>query len=213
MPVETLLLATRSGGKLHELGPLIEAAGFRAASLDGCGIAPSSEEESIEAFGTFEENARAKANYFRARATGYPDIAVLADDSGLAVDALGGAPGVRSKRWAMHTPHASEGLTLDEANNRALLDALAGATDRRAKYVCVAAIAWEGGDVRARGECTGRVLLRARGAGGFGYDPLFLSDELGVTFAEATREEKARVSHRARAVRAVLAQFALRASR
>ncbi|MFI5310182.1 MAG: non-canonical purine NTP pyrophosphatase [Gemmatimonadales bacterium] len=227
-----LLVATRSAGKMLELAPMIEAAGFRPLSLREMMIAPSADEDAIEVFDSFEENALAKALYFRARSGG---IAVLADDSGIAVEALGGAPGVRSKRWSAEA--SAEGdvplswsdprsrapveawpepefvggmLTLDAANNRALLRALEGAPNRRAKYVCVAVIAWVDGEAIARGECAGIVLHAERGAGGFGYDPLFLSDELGKTFGEATREEKERVSHRGRAVHAALAEFARR---
>jgi XTP/dITP diphosphohydrolase len=213
-----LLVATRNAGKLFELVPMIEAAGLRPLSLNESGIAPSPDEEALERFDTFEENALAKARYFFARSDG---VAVLADDSGLVVEALGGAPGVRSKRWSStlsSEAHAAADaqerpLSIDAANNRALLDALARAPDRRAKFVCVAAIAWKGGTVNARGEILGRIVARDRGSHGFGYDPLFFSDELSKTFGEATREEKAHVSHRARAVRAVLDAFAESARR
>jgi XTP/dITP diphosphohydrolase len=216
-----LLVATRNAGKLSELVPMIEAAGSRPLSLDECGIAPSPDEDAIERFDTFEENAMAKARYFFARSGGG---AVLADDSGLVVEALGGAPGVRSKRWsstlsgdAAYARSAAREeehpLSLDAANNRALLAALAGARDRRARFVCVAVIVWKGGTVSARGEVSGRILARERGSRGFGYDPLFFSDDLSKTFGEATREEKVHVSHRARAVRAVLDAFAESARR
>jgi XTP/dITP diphosphohydrolase len=211
-----LLVATRNAGKLFEVVPMIEAAGLRPLSLSESGIAPSPDEDALERFETFEENALAKARYFFARGDG---VAVLADDSGLVVEALDGAPGVRSKRWSSTAPgdahtHAQERpLSIDAANNRALLDALARAPDRRAKFVCVAAIVWKGGTVRARGEISGRIVARERGSHGFGYDPLFFSDELSKTFGEATREEKAHVSHRARAVRAVLDEFAESARR
>jgi XTP/dITP diphosphohydrolase len=210
-----LIVATRNAGKLLELAPMIEAAGLRPLSLGDSGIASSPEEDALEEFDTFEENALAKALHFLARSDG---VAVLADDSGLVVEALGGAPGVRSKRWSVtwrgeRSARASAGarerpLAIDAANNRALLDALAGASDRRAKFVCVAVIAWKEETMSARGEVCGRILARERGAHGFGYDPLFLSDELAKTFGEATREEKSHVSHRARAVRAVLARLA-----
>jgi XTP/dITP diphosphohydrolase len=199
-----LLIATRSAGKLRELGPMIRAAGFEPLTLDDLGLAPAAEEDSVEAFDTFEENALAKARYFFARARSLgsraPD-AVLADDSGLEVIALGGAPGVRSKRWSGST---LEGRALDDANNATLIAELRGEPDRRARYVCVAAIKSQAGEVHARGECAGMVLETARGRGGFGYDPYFLSDELKKSFGEATREEKERVSHRARAVRGAL---------
>ena len=195
-----LLVATRNHGKLVELAPMIEAAGYRAMSLDDAGIAEDPLEDALEAFDTFEENALAKAQYFYARASG---IAVLADDSGLVVDALHGEPGVRSKRWS---GSRASGAVLDAANNAKLLLALLSEANREARFVCVAAIVSATGVRLARGENSGRILERASGTGGFGYDPLFWSDGLGKTFADATPEEKSQVSHRARAVAAVLLQ-------
>jgi XTP/dITP diphosphohydrolase len=196
-----VVLATRSAGKLAELTPLVVAAGLEAVTLGALGIAEDPAEEEVEAFATFEENARAKARWF-ARRVGRRDVAVVAEDSGLEVAALGGTPGVRSKRW---TGSALRGSALDAANNAALVRALSGEADRRARYVCVAVCVHGDAEWSARGETAGRILEAPRGSGGFGYDPYFLSDDLGVTFAEATREEKARVSHRGRAVRALLA--------
>ena len=129
---------------------------------------------------------------------------MLADDSGLEVDALGGAPGLRSKRWAGAT---GEGGQVDAANNAYLLRALEGHADRRARYVAVVVVVQGGREWLSRGECRGRILEGPRGNGGFGYDPYFLSDELARTFGEAAAEEKARVSHRARAVRALLVEW------
>jgi len=194
----TLLVATRNAGKVAELAPLAAAAGFDVRSLDDARIAVDPREDDLEAFDTFEENAQAKARWFAGRV---PGTLVLADDSGLEVSALPGRLGVRSKRWA---GHALEGQALDDANNAALVAALRDAADRGARYVCVAAVcdgerAWV-----ARGETGGTILAAPRGTNGFGYDPYFRSDELGITFAEATREQKAAVSHRGRAVRAVL---------
>lgn len=202
-----LVLATRSAGKLRELAPMVEDAGFAPVTLDALAIAESPAEDDIECFDTFEENALAKAHYFVARAGGR---AVLADDSGLAVDALGGQPGVRSKRWAA-APGLS-GHALDTANNARLVRELRslGEGDRVARYVCVAAIAWPGGHLSARGETVGRIVLAPRGRNGFGYDPFFESDELGETFGEASLEAKARISHRGRAVRSALSAWALR---
>ena len=198
--IPVLLVATRNHGKLMELTPMIEAAGHRALSLDDVGIGEDPQEDWLEAFGTFEENAVAKAQYFFARACG---IAVLADDSGLVVDALHGEPGVRSKRWSgSHT----SGAALDAENNAKLLSALLSEANRQARFVCVAAIVSATGVQFARGENSGRILERASGSGGFGYDPLFWSDALGKTFADATLEEKSQVSHRGRAVAAVLLQ-------
>jgi XTP/dITP diphosphohydrolase len=155
-------------------------------------------EEAIERFETFEENAAAKARYFFMASGGVPTVA---DDSGLAVDALGGAPGVRSKRWS-NRPDL-DGKALDEANNRHLLAALRESADRRARYVCVAAFADAGTTLAARGETAGKITTSARGSAGFGYDPYFLSHDLGCTFGEADPADKSRVSHRGRAFRAL----------
>ena len=183
---------------------MIRDAGFEPVTLDDLGIALKPEEESVEAFETFEENAFAKARYYFARAKSHgprAPAAVLADDSGLEVLALGGAPGVRSKRWS---GAAFEGRALDDANNAKLVAALKGVADRRARYVCVAAVKTPQGEVHARGECGGAIVETPAGDDGFGYDPYFFSGELRKTFGEATRAEKAAVSHRARAVAAVL---------
>ena len=194
---EPLLLATRSAGKLRELKPLLADAGFSAIDLTEAGLTPSAEEDALERFTTFELNALAKAHYFLAR-SGLPTIA---DDSGLQVAALDGAPGVRSKRWSGRAD--LEGQALDDANNAALLAALDGVADTRARYVCVAAYAdWTFG-ATTRGESGGRVVREPRGQNGFGYDPYFLSDELGRTFGAASREAKEAISHRGRAFRAL----------
>ncbi|HEY2850818.1 MAG TPA: non-canonical purine NTP pyrophosphatase [Gemmatimonadaceae bacterium] len=200
----SLLLATRSSGKLRELGPMLRDAGFAPVTLDELGIAPLAEEESVEAFETFAENSLAKARYYYKRALALGAAApslVLADDSGLEVHALGGAPGVRSKRYSGST---LDGQALDDANNAKLQLALRDVTDRSARYVCVAVIKSESGELHASGSCAGRIVELPRGADGFGYDPYFFSEELGKTFGEASRAEKERVSHRARAVAAVL---------
>lgn len=200
-----VVIATRNAGKRRELGPLLEAAGYVTQDLEAAGIAESAAEDELECHATFEENALAKARYFSAL---LPGVAVLADDSGLSVDALGGAPGVRSKRWAA-APGLS-GRELDAANNARLLRELSGVEDRGARFVCAAA--WVGGEGEsvARGEVQGRILEERRGEAGFGYDPYFWSEELGRGFGESSREEKATVSHRARAVRALLASLAAR---
>ena len=199
MTVEPLLIATRSAGKLRELRELFARASLFVTDLDEAGVAESPAEDNLEAAETFEENALAKARYF-ARLTGRP---VVADDSGLEVSALGGRPGVRSKRWSGRTDLA--GLSLDAANNARLLDELRGLTSRAARYVCVAAFV-DGEDAfTSRGTTSGMILEAPRGSGGFGYDPYFLSDELGKTFGEATVEEKEQVSHRGRAFRGILA--------
>lgn len=202
MTLRRVLIATRNPGKLVELRPMLMPLGLEAIDLGEAGLEERPEEEAIECFATFEENALAKARYFRERSGGLP---VLAEDSGLEVRALGGRPGVRTKRWSGRTD--LHGQDLDDANNAALLASLEGVADRDARYVCVAALI-DGEQTRtARGETTGRILLAPRGRGGFGYDPLFESRELGVTFAEAGLEEKAGVSHRGRAMRTLLAQL------
>lgn len=194
--VRQAVLATRSDGKLRELRPLLADLGWEVVDLATAGIALCpDDEERIEAFETFEENALAKARYFHERSGGRP---VFADDSGLEVAALEGAPGVRSKRWSGRTELS--GAALDAANNALLLERMAGATDRRARFVCAAA--WRGGEgeeLVVRGEVHGRIVSVGSGSHGFGYDPFFYSDELGKTLADATVEEKQRVSHRGRA--------------
>lgn len=206
MPARPWVLATRSGGKLRELVPWFAARGVHAIGLAEAGLAPSHEEEAIEVHDSFEANALAKARWYAAR-TGLPCVA---DDSGLAVDALGGAPGVRSRRFA-----ADRGVVHpdgeDAANNAAVLAALeasGAAAPWTARYLCVAAWCDGDGEAHARGEATGRIVPVARGAHGFGYDPHFVSDDLGRTFAEATLDEKAAVSHRARAFDALMATLA-----
>jgi XTP/dITP diphosphohydrolase len=193
-----LLLATRSQGKLRELRPLFAAAGIAVVDLLEAGVDEHPEEADVERFDTFEANAVAKARYFMER-TG---MATVADDSGLQVAALHGAPGVRSKRWSERDDLT--GQALDDANNAALLRAIVGVPDRRARYVCAAAYADRARTIVERGESGGRVVETARGAFGFGYDPFFLSDELGITFGEARREQKEAISHRGRAFRRLI---------
>lgn len=200
-----ILLATRSAGKLRELRPLFASAGLDLVDLDSAGIPPLPAEDEIECFHTFEENALAKARYFAARARGTP---VIAEDSGLEVLALGGAPGVLSKRWSGRSDLDPQAL--DDANNARLVQMLVGVNDRRARYVCVAAFVDGGTELVRRGETAGVIAPAPRGSGGFGYDPYFVSDELGLTFAEVGRAEKERVSHRGRAFRALISAIAER---
>lgn len=196
-----LVLATRSAGKIRELRALCAERGVAVLTLEELGLAETAAEDALEVFGSFEENARAKAQYF---ARLLPGRFVLAEDSGLVVDALGGAPGVRSKRW---TGSTATGAALDAENNAALLRALEGVQDRRARYECVAVMMHGDREWVRAGRVEGQITSAPRGSNGFGYDPYFESDELGCTFAEAAPEEKARVSHRARAVRGVLRAF------
>ena len=196
-----LLAATRSRGKRPEIRRVLGPAGVEVVFPDDVGLWESPIEETLEVAESFEGNARRKAEHF-ARLSGLPTVA---DDSGLEVFALGGAPGVRSRRWAGVT---GSGPEVDAANNAELLRRLLGAPEarRRARYRCVLVYLAQAGAVPRvfEGACGGLVLQAPRGEGGFGYDPLFLSDELGRTFGEATAEEKDAVSHRGRALRALV---------
>lgn len=199
-----VLVATRSAGKIRELRAMFAAAGIEIVDLGGAHLDESSEEELLESAPTFEENAIAKAKYFHERS----QLPTVADDSGLEVRALDGAPGVLSKRWSGRPD--LDGQALDDANNALLLRRLDGVEDRRARYVCAAAYCDERESLVERGESEGVILAEPRGSGGFGYDPYFLSNELGRTFAAVTMAEKARVSHRARAFRKLLLRLASR---
>ncbi|HEY9516534.1 MAG TPA: non-canonical purine NTP pyrophosphatase [Gemmatimonadaceae bacterium] len=205
-PARAIVLATRSQDKLRELRPIFRAAGIDVLDLDAAGMPEDrATEDTLECFDTFEANALAKARHFFERSG--RSLPVVADDSGLEVLALGGQPGVHSKRWSAR-PDLS-GLALDAANNAKLLSELArveadgsggtSAGDRRGRYVCVAAYVDAERERVFRGECAGRILRAPRGAGGFGYDPLFELEGSSVTFAELDRAAKERVSHRGRA--------------
>lgn len=194
-----LLLATRSAGKLRELKPLFAAAGRDVIDLQQAGIAEDPLEDALEAFATFEENAQAKARYF----AGLSGMAAIADDSGLEVAALGGAPGVFSKRWSGR--HDLEGPALDAENTRLLLARLAGEDQRSACFVCVAFMVDGAVERSARGEVRGRIARTPRGTGGFGYDPVFLPEEGGGrSFAELRPAEKSGMSHRGQAFASLL---------
>lgn len=201
-----IVVATRSGHKLREIREIFAAIpDLELVDLDRAGVEPRpAEEDAIEAFDTFEENALAKARYFARRA----GATVLADDSGLSVDALGGEPGVRSKRFA---GVAADQGDPDDANNRLLLRRMHGVPDaeRRAHYVCVLALVDpEGGEHTFVGRCHGEIVREPRGEGGFGYDPLFRLRGESRTFAEMSAAEKNAVSHRAEALRAAAAHLA-----
>lgn len=199
--VERVLLATRSAGKIRELRALFAAHRVDVIGLHEAGVHSSSEEDALESADTFEDNALAKARYFNRR-TGLPTVA---DDSGLSVDALGGRPGVHSKRWSGRSD--LDGQALDDANNALLIARLSGAASRRARYVCAAAFCDGRREIVERGESAGVITAAPIGEGGFGYDPYFLSDELGRTFADVSLEEKASVSHRARAFRKLVTRL------
>ena len=191
-----LLVATRSSGKQREVRELFADTDVEIVFPSDLGLWVEAAENSLELGDTFAQNARSKAEYF-AKRTGLP---TLADDSGLEVLSLGGEPGVRSKRWSGVTGPEAE---IDKANNAMLLRRLSGATEarRRARYRCVLAYCPRYGAMTLlfEGACTGRILEEPVGTGGFGYDPLFFSDDLGKSFGEATPGEKHAVSHRGRA--------------
>src|SRR5947209_3837147 len=151
----------------------------------------------VEDGATFEDNAVKKALHYGSHAPGL----LFADDSGLEVDALGGAPGVYSARFS--GPHAT-----DESNNRLLLERMRGVANRAARFVCAIALV-QGSRLAGvhRGEVEGLIIDQPRGAGGFGYDPLFFCPEFGCTFGEATPEQKFALSHRGRALRSMLSQL------
>jgi len=195
-----LLAATRSEGKQREIQRILSPSGFEIVFPGDVGLWETAAEAALELGESFEANARRKSEYF-VRLSRMPTIA---DDSGLEVLALGGAPGVRSKRWAGASGTL---LEVDAANNAELVRRLTGAAESRrlARYRCVLVFLPSPGAVPtvSQGDCSGRILQEPRGAAGFGYDPFFFSDELGKTFGEATDEEKDSVSHRGRALRAV----------
>lgn len=182
-----LLIASNNPNKIRELKEILGDR-FEMFSLKEKGII-SDPEETGE---TFEENSEIKARFALEKS----GIATLADDSGLAVEALNGEPGVFSARYS------GEGATT-EKNNALLLKNMENITDRRAKFVCVITLLFpDGRKIQAKGECHGEILLSPRGTNGFGYDPLFYVPEYKKTFAELTAEEKNAISHRAVALRA-----------
>jgi XTP/dITP diphosphohydrolase len=205
--VDAWVVATRSRGKLAELLPILAAHGVAAVGLDDAGVAVSADEDDIELHDTFEANALAKASYFAAR-TGRP---CLADDSGLCIDALRGRPGVRSRRFARDSGRTlPRGADEDIANSDAMLEACwnsGWAPPWAAHFVCAAALADGTRTLVETGRTHGTIVPERAGVGGFGYDPWFVSDELRTTFAVASRNEKARVSHRARAFAALMARL------
>jgi XTP/dITP diphosphohydrolase len=202
---DTVILATRSTDKLREIRQIL-APVFRGRliTLDEAGVHATPAEEDVEAFDTFLDNAHAKAAHFLG-VTGLPTIA---DDSGISIAALHGAPGVRSKRFAADT--GLSGLQLDAANNERVLRELAEVPMERraAHYTCAAVLHLPGGPrYAAVGVCAGSILEAPRGSGGFGYDPLFLDPVSGLSFGELDAELKNRRSHRARAFRALAANL------
>ncbi len=185
---------TTNTGKLREFRLGARDANANGLSIEALpGIAEIHPPEETGA--AFEENASLKAGYY----SGFTSELVFADDSGLEVDALGGAPGVYSARYA--GPNAT-----DAANNDLLLQGLESVEDRNARFVCVIAVARAGRVLKTfRAAVEGEILRQPRGSGGFGYDPLFFCPAFGRTLAEAAPDEKFSVSHRGQALRAMIA--------
>jgi len=186
-----LILATRNAHKLAEIATALAGTRLEVTGLDGI---PGLPEDIPETGETFEDNALQKARFVHA-VTGLP---VLADDSGIEIQALGWAPGVHSKRW---TPEGT-----DAANNQRLIDELAGRDDRVGRYRCVLAVVAPGPDGPVEGfvagTCWGRIGTAPLGTGGFGYDPYFWPDERpGLTMAQLSMAEKNAISHRGRALK------------
>lgn len=176
------VLASHNKGKLKEMAAILGELGIEVASL------PEGAPEPEENGATLEENARIKAK----AAADFTGLPVIADDSGLCVDALGGAPGIRSARYCEGT---------DADRNAFLLKNMEDKEDRACRFVCaIACVLADGETVTVRGECAGELLHENHGAGGFGYDPLFYVPEYECTFGELAPEVKNRISHRARAL-------------
>lgn len=200
MTSQMVLLATSNAGKLRDFAGAAEPFGVTVANIPGFASLPPVVEDGM----TFEENARKKAVAY---SLSTPGRLVVADDSGLEIDALGGAPGVHSARYAADEPHAAECNADDDANNARVLRELASvAPDKRTgRFVCVLAAARDGHALQTfRGTAEGIILNAPRGNGGFGYDPLFYFPQIDKTFAELSATEKARFSHRGAAFRAFL---------
>ncbi len=189
-----LVLATKNAGKLAEVRQIMSGAGVRILGGDEIDF-PEVEETGT----TFDENALTKAT----AVSDYTGLAALADDSGLVVDALCGAPGVFSSRYAGEPAN-------DEANIAKLLSELSGVpvAERLARFLCVAVFVTPGGEaIAAGGACEGRIANEPRGSGGFGYDPVFIPEGYEQTMAELDAETKNRISHRGKAFRALRQQL------
>ena len=203
-----LLIGTRSEGKAREIHELFAGLPYQVMFPTDLGLRRLPDERDLEQGTSYAENAVAKARYFAGR-SGLP---TCADDSGIEVDALGGVPGVYSARFAVLFGGLEGGpggtASPDEANNALLIEKLAGVPEERrtARYRCVVAYLRTATAVPELVEatCEGYIVREPRGAGGFGYDPLFYSPELQMTFAEASPAAKQRVSHRGRAFRALI---------
>jgi len=191
--VRTIVLATRNAGKVKEFQQLLKDFPVEIKNLNDFGPIPEVEEDGE----TFDDNAYKKAS-FTAKVLGLPAIA---DDSGLVVDALDGAPGVLSARYAGDK-------ATDQENIEKLLRAMQQQNNRKAAFECVISIAVPSGPALTyEGRCEGEITLEPRGNSGFGYDPVFLYPQYGKTFAEIPGEEKNKVSHRGKALAEVVAEF------
>ncbi len=198
--IRRVMIATSNPGKLRDFAGAAAAHGIEIVPVPGFASLPKVVEDGV----TFEANARKKAEAYSRYA---PGEMVLADDSGLEIDALGGAPGVHSARYAAEEPHLAEQNTDDEANNARVLRELEGVPveKRQGRFACIIAAA-RNGETLATFEASaeGMILDHPRGSSGFGYDPLFYFPEIKKTFAELSAEEKAAYSHRGKAFRAFL---------
>ena len=195
--MKKLVIASNNPGKLREFQAMLAPLGIEVLTQEQLGIS-----EAEEPHCTFIENALAKARHV-SKASGLP---ALADDSGICVTALGGAPGVYSARYAGDNPKS------DTRNNEKLLHDMQGVTDRRAHYYCVLVLVHHADDpqpVIAEGEWHGEIAQQERGGGGFGYDPLFWLPQFGRMSAELKPEEKAQISHRALALKVLLQKLKL----
>jgi len=195
-----ILIATSNAGKLRDFAGAAAAHGIEIAGLPAFSSLPSVVEDGL----TFEANARKKAEAYSRYS---PGEIVVADDSGLEVDALNGAPGVHSARYAANQPHLADENTDDRANNERVLRELQGLRpeERTGRFVCVLAAARDGETLATfRGVAEGIILNAPRGTDGFGYDPLFYFPQIEKTFAELSAEEKSRYSHRGAALKKFL---------
>jgi XTP/dITP diphosphohydrolase len=195
-----VLIATSNPGKLRDFAGAAQVHGIEIAGIPNFASLPTPVEDGK----TFEENARKKAEEYSLAAA---EEIVVADDSGLEVDALHGAPGVHSARYAADEPHLADANTNDEANNARVLRELAQVSPekRTGRFVCVLAAARNGKTLAIfRGTAEGIILDSTRGSNGFGYDPLFYFPQIHKTFAELSPEEKSQYSHRGAAFRQFL---------
>lgn len=195
-----VLVATSNPGKLRDFAGAASRYGVEIAAIPNFASLPTVVEDGK----TFEENARKKAEQYSLHV---PGEIVIADDSGLEVDALGGAPGVHSARYAADEPHMADANTDDELNNAKLIRQVAQipAEKRTGRFVCWIAAARDGKTLAVfEGKAEGIILDQPRGSNGFGYDPLFYFPQIKKTFAELSAEEKAHYSHRGAAFRKFL---------